>query len=205
MSAEDLTIQAGLALQQDLALVSLMGITHVERNGHHYVNGMAGAAAERTAGLFRTRTPTCTNAAMARCACASTTAVWRSVRWTASVLPAAQRPDWSAMRPMQPPCRCMAAPPAGEPDAGPRLGRPAPRRPSSYYLPSVAVMAGCWCCGSWPWCCWVSRSTSCRRRWRRCAVLADPNYQWTANFLATLYAVLGAFVLSAVLGIGWPW
>ena len=42
MSAEDLTIQAGLALQQDLALVSLMGITHVERNGHHYVNGMAG-------------------------------------------------------------------------------------------------------------------------------------------------------------------
>ena len=41
ISAEDLTIQAGLALQQDLALVSLLGITHVERNGHHYVNGMA--------------------------------------------------------------------------------------------------------------------------------------------------------------------
>jgi NitT/TauT family transport system permease protein len=31
--------------------------------------------------------------------------------------------------------------------------------------------------------------------------LADPNYQWTANLLATLYAVLGAFVLSAVLGV----
>lgn len=29
-----------------------------------------------------------------------------------------------------------------------------------------------------------------------------PNYQWTANFLATLYATLGAFALSAVLGIG---
>jgi hypothetical protein len=42
MSAEDLTIQAGLALQQDLALVNLLGIAHVERNGHHYVNGMAG-------------------------------------------------------------------------------------------------------------------------------------------------------------------
>ncbi len=42
MSAEDLTIQPGLALQQDLALVSLLGVTHVERNGHHYVNGMAG-------------------------------------------------------------------------------------------------------------------------------------------------------------------
>jgi L-alanine-DL-glutamate epimerase-like enolase superfamily enzyme len=42
MTGEDLTIQAGLALQQDLALVSLLGLTHVERNGHHYVNGMAG-------------------------------------------------------------------------------------------------------------------------------------------------------------------
>ena len=52
MSAEDLTIQAGLALQQDLALVSLLGITHVERNGHHYVNGMSGLpAAEQQAFL----------------------------------------------------------------------------------------------------------------------------------------------------------
>jgi Enolase C-terminal domain-like len=42
LSGEDLTIQAGIALQQDLALVSLLGLTHVERNGHHYVNGMAG-------------------------------------------------------------------------------------------------------------------------------------------------------------------
>jgi Enolase C-terminal domain-like len=41
-SVEDLTTQAGLAVQQDLALVSLLGLTHVERNGHHYVNGMAG-------------------------------------------------------------------------------------------------------------------------------------------------------------------
>ena len=49
MSAEDLTLQAGLALQQDLALVSLMGITHVERNGHHYVNGMADLPASEQA------------------------------------------------------------------------------------------------------------------------------------------------------------
>ncbi len=41
MSAEDLTTQAGLSVQQDLALVSLLGITHIERNGHYYVNGMA--------------------------------------------------------------------------------------------------------------------------------------------------------------------
>jgi hypothetical protein len=41
MSGEDLTTQAGLSVQQDLALVNLLGIRHVERNGHHYVNGMA--------------------------------------------------------------------------------------------------------------------------------------------------------------------
>ncbi len=44
MSAEDLTCQAGLAVQQDLTLVALLGVGHVERNGHHYVNGMAGAS-----------------------------------------------------------------------------------------------------------------------------------------------------------------
>ena len=46
MTGEDLTIQAGLALQQDLALVSILGLAHVERNGHHYVNGMAGLPEE---------------------------------------------------------------------------------------------------------------------------------------------------------------
>jgi len=41
LSGEDLTTQAGFGVQQDLALVSLLGIDHVERNGHHYVNGLA--------------------------------------------------------------------------------------------------------------------------------------------------------------------
>jgi len=45
LSAEDLTCPAGLSVQQDLALVSLLGIGHVERNGHHYVRGMAWAPA----------------------------------------------------------------------------------------------------------------------------------------------------------------
>jgi hypothetical protein len=52
MSAEDLTTQPGVGVQQDLALVSLLGLGHVERNGHHYVNGMAAApAAEQRAFL----------------------------------------------------------------------------------------------------------------------------------------------------------
>jgi L-alanine-DL-glutamate epimerase-like enolase superfamily enzyme len=46
MTGEDLTTQAGLAVQQDLALVNLLGLDHVERNGHHYVNGMADLPAD---------------------------------------------------------------------------------------------------------------------------------------------------------------
>ncbi len=42
LSGEDLTTQAGLALQQDTALAAALGIVHVERNGHHYVDGFAG-------------------------------------------------------------------------------------------------------------------------------------------------------------------
>ena len=42
MSAEDLTTGPGASVQQDLALVSLLGLTHVERNSHHFIDGMSG-------------------------------------------------------------------------------------------------------------------------------------------------------------------
>jgi hypothetical protein len=42
MSAEDLTTMAGTCVQQDLALVSAMGLPHVERNGHHFIDGFNG-------------------------------------------------------------------------------------------------------------------------------------------------------------------
>jgi hypothetical protein len=45
ITGEDLTCQAGLAVQQDLALGALIGVTHAERNGHHYVDGFANAPA----------------------------------------------------------------------------------------------------------------------------------------------------------------
>lgn len=48
MSAEDLTTQAGIALQQDLALAGLLSLGHIERNGHHYVDGMSGAGDEES-------------------------------------------------------------------------------------------------------------------------------------------------------------
>ena len=50
MSAEDLTTLAGVCVQQDLALAALLGLAHVERNGHHFVDGFSGrprAEAER--------------------------------------------------------------------------------------------------------------------------------------------------------------
>ena len=45
ITGEDLTCQAGLAVQQDLALGALIGVTHAERNGHHYVDGFGDAPA----------------------------------------------------------------------------------------------------------------------------------------------------------------
>ena len=42
MSGEDLTMQPGIAVQQDLALVGFMGLAHVERNAHHFIDGFEG-------------------------------------------------------------------------------------------------------------------------------------------------------------------
>ena len=40
LSAEDLSNLPVVALQADLAMVALLGIDHVERNGHHYFRGL---------------------------------------------------------------------------------------------------------------------------------------------------------------------
>ncbi|MBA62524.1 MAG: hypothetical protein CMJ76_09185 [Planctomycetaceae bacterium] len=40
VTGEDLCCVGVVALQTDLALVSVMGLTHVERNGHHYHSGL---------------------------------------------------------------------------------------------------------------------------------------------------------------------
>ncbi len=60
LSGEDLTCQAGLAVQQDTLLAASLGVTHIERNGHHYVDGFgvapdaeALAFADAHAGFYR--------------------------------------------------------------------------------------------------------------------------------------------------------
>jgi hypothetical protein len=52
LSAEDLSNLPVVALQADLAMVALLGIDHIERNGHHYFRGLDHlSAAERDAAL----------------------------------------------------------------------------------------------------------------------------------------------------------
>jgi hypothetical protein len=41
LSAEDLTNLGPIAVQQDLAVAAALGITHAERNGHHYFAGLS--------------------------------------------------------------------------------------------------------------------------------------------------------------------
>ncbi len=45
ITGEDLTCQAGLGVQQDLALGAFLGLADAERNGHHYVAGFGDAPA----------------------------------------------------------------------------------------------------------------------------------------------------------------
>ena len=52
VSAEDLSCQGGVCVQQDLALVSLLGIGHGERNGHHFGGAMPGAGREEQQGFL---------------------------------------------------------------------------------------------------------------------------------------------------------
>ena len=51
LSGEDLTCQAGLAVQQDTLLAASLGVMHIERNGHHYVDGF-GIAPQAEARAF---------------------------------------------------------------------------------------------------------------------------------------------------------
>jgi L-alanine-DL-glutamate epimerase-like enolase superfamily enzyme len=53
VTGEDLTCQAGLGLQQDTALVACLGITHSERNGHHYVDGFGPAPGSEAAAFMK--------------------------------------------------------------------------------------------------------------------------------------------------------
>lgn len=99
MSAEDLTTQGGVAVQQDLMLASLVGATHVERNGHHYVDGMAGAPQAEQDAFLAAHGDLYARAAngRVRLLIKGGDIALRSIA-QASGLATAVMPDWSAMR-----------------------------------------------------------------------------------------------------------
>jgi hypothetical protein len=101
MSAEDLTTQAGVAVQQDLVLATLIGASHVERNGHHYVDGMAGAPAAEQAAFLAAHPDLYRDAGGRTRLEIRDGAVSLATVAVAPGLGSAVGPDWSAMTAMQ--------------------------------------------------------------------------------------------------------
>ncbi len=100
MSGEDLTIQPGLAIQQDLALVSLLGLTHVERNGHHYVNGMA-SLGEFEQAAFLAAHPDLYERSHGAVRVAIRSGILDIGSLACEGFASAAMPDWNSMQPMQ--------------------------------------------------------------------------------------------------------
>lgn len=97
LSGEDLTCQAGLALQQDMALVSLLGIDHVERNGHHYTHGMSAAPPEEQSRFLKSFPDLYCDVGGVTCVRIengqmSTKSILAGLAWGS-----AEAPDWTAM------------------------------------------------------------------------------------------------------------
>jgi L-alanine-DL-glutamate epimerase-like enolase superfamily enzyme len=102
VTGEDLTCQAGLGVQQDLALGALIGVTHAERNGHHYVDGFADTpAAEAEAFLsahpeLYIRDGNCIRLAIHE-------GDLKTGSLTSPGFATGVHPDWSALSPLQQP------------------------------------------------------------------------------------------------------
>ncbi|MFB9264702.1 hypothetical protein ACFFWD_16255 [Bradyrhizobium erythrophlei] len=102
VSGEDLTCQAGLAVQQDLALGALIGVRHAERNGHHYVDGFAGTLpAEADPFLAAHGDLYMRDGGNVRLAIHDGDLVTGSL--TAPGFASAVHPDWSTMQPLERP------------------------------------------------------------------------------------------------------
>jgi hypothetical protein len=102
ISSEDLTCQAGLGVQQDLALGALIGVTHAERNGHHYVDGFADTPAAE-AEAFRSAHPDLyiNDGSKIRLSIHNGDLLTGSL--TAPGFATSVHPDWTALSPLQQP------------------------------------------------------------------------------------------------------
>jgi L-alanine-DL-glutamate epimerase-like enolase superfamily enzyme len=101
MSAEDLTTQAGLGVQQDLLLAAFIGAEHIERNGHHYVNGMGSAPPGEQADFLNSHPDLYARAPQGHARLTITDgAVSLTSLLAAPGLGSAASPDWSALSPL---------------------------------------------------------------------------------------------------------
>jgi hypothetical protein len=107
VAGEDLTCQAGLAVQQDLALGALIGVTHAERNGHHYVDGF-GDTPVAEAESFLSAHPDLyqSNSGKVRLAIHDGDLLTGSL--TTPGFATSVHPDWSAMSPLERPTTTRA-------------------------------------------------------------------------------------------------
>jgi hypothetical protein len=102
ITGEDLTCQAGLGVQQDLALGALIGVTHAERNGHHYVDGFGEPpAAEAEEFLSAHPNLYARDGDLIRLSIHNGDLLTRSL--TAPGFATSVHPDWSALSPLEQP------------------------------------------------------------------------------------------------------
>jgi hypothetical protein len=102
ITGEDLTCQAGLAVQQDLALGALIGVTHAERNGHHYVDGFGETPATEADAFLASHSDLYTrNGGKVRLAIHDGDLLTGSL--TTPGFATSVHPDWSAMSPLAEP------------------------------------------------------------------------------------------------------
>jgi hypothetical protein len=102
VTGEDLTCQAGLAVQQDLALGAFIGVTHAERNGHHYVDGFGEAPAAEAQAFAAAHPDLYADAGQGvRLSIHNGDLLTGSLH--AAGFATSVHPDWSALRPLERP------------------------------------------------------------------------------------------------------
>ncbi|CUU20551.1 hypothetical protein ABIB94_000757 [Bradyrhizobium sp. JR7.2] len=102
VTGEDLTCQAGLAVQQDLALGAFIGVTHAERNGHHYVDGFGETPAAEAQAFAAAHPDLYADAGQGiRLSIHNGDLLTGSL--TATGFATSVHPDWSALRPLEQP------------------------------------------------------------------------------------------------------
>lgn len=102
VTGEDLTCQAGLAVQQDLALGAFIGVTHAERNGHHYADGFGETPAAEALAFAAAHPDLYADAGQGiRLSIHDGDLLTGSLHAAGFATPV--HPDWSALRPLEQP------------------------------------------------------------------------------------------------------